>query len=46
VADWYTKKQYAIAKDAIMKELKEVVERSDDSESVRHLYTRIARFGS
>ncbi|KAG1900582.1 armadillo-type protein [Suillus fuscotomentosus] len=34
VADWYTKKQYAIAKDAIMKELKEVVERSDDSESI------------
>ncbi|KAG1870231.1 armadillo-type protein [Suillus subalutaceus] len=28
------KKQYAIAKDAIMRELKEVVERSDDSESI------------
>jgi len=29
-----------------MKELKEVVERSDDSESVRHLYICIARFES
>jgi hypothetical protein len=35
VADWYTKKQYAIAKDAIMNELKDVVERGDDSEAVR-----------
>lgn len=34
VADWYTKKQYAIAKDAIMNELKEVVQRGDDSEAV------------
>ncbi|KAG1751457.1 uncharacterized protein EDB91DRAFT_1105675 [Suillus paluster] len=34
VADWYMKKQYAIAKDAIMNELREVVERSDDSESI------------
>ena len=41
VADWYTKKQYAIAKDAIMNELKDVVERGDDSEAVRHFHIYI-----
>ena len=41
VADWWTKKQYGVVKESIIKELSEMQEREDPPEQVKFTFSSI-----